>query len=191
MQILSNHTPLVLVSSVLFALIFPIVLLAIKNRYLKCAFFCGYILLILYLTIISRNQGDEVKIQLTPFWSYALLNDSQYRSQIYLNILLFVPFGCLLQALFKSRLTTHLILAMALSVLIESLQYLLRIGMCEFDDVFHNVLGAAIGFEYWKLILPFERKLDSYLWTTIAFALEDWKIKIKALKNRINNWWKR
>ena len=32
-----------------------------------------------------------------------------------------------------------------LSALIEKLQLVSRRGLCEFDDIFHNILGAAIG----------------------------------------------
>ena len=191
MQILSNHTPLVLVLSTLVALIFPITLSATKKRYIKCACFCGYILLILYLTIISRNQNAEVKIQLTPFWSYALLNDSQYRSQIILNILLFIPFGCLLQSLYKSRLTTHLILTVVLSVTIETLQYFLKIGMCEFDDVFHNALGSAIGFGYWKLLLRYGSKFYSHVRSFFSATLKAAKNGINKAKIRFQKWWKK
>lgn len=37
-----------------------------------------------------------------------------------------------------------------LSSLIEVLQFVFKKGLCELDDVFHNVLGCMIG--YWCLI---------------------------------------
>lgn len=40
--------------------------------------------------------------------------------------------------------------ALAFSVFIEATQYFTGRGLCEFDDVFHNTLGACIGFIIWK-----------------------------------------
>ena len=37
------------------------------------------------------------------------------------------------------------------SVMIETLQFVLRRGFTEFDDVFHNVVGAVTG--YWVYVL--------------------------------------
>jgi glycopeptide antibiotics resistance protein len=36
------------------------------------------------------------------------------------------------------------------SAAIEITQYFTGRGLCEFDDVFHNTLGACIGFIIWK-----------------------------------------
>lgn len=33
---------------------------------------------------------------------------------------------------------------------LEITQYFTGRGLCEFDDVFHNTLGACIGFIIWK-----------------------------------------
>ena len=38
------------------------------------------------------------------------------------------------------------------SILIELLQFIFKRGFAEFDDVFHNVLGCAIGFGVYVLI---------------------------------------
>jgi glycopeptide antibiotics resistance protein len=50
-----------------------------------------------------------------------------------------------------------LIFSFALSMSIEIMQLVLRRGLCEFDDVFHNTLGCLLG--YWAVGL-FARVVD-------------------------------
>ena len=42
--------------------------------------------------------------------------------------------------------------SLSLSIMIELLQFILKRGLCETDDVIHNVLGAAIGFGIYCII---------------------------------------
>ena len=74
--------------------------------------------------------------ELIPFWSYG---ESVHRSQLVLNIIMFLPVG-LLSGSWKS-----VGLAAGDSGLIELTQLLSLRGICEFDDVIHNTLGTAIG----------------------------------------------
>ena len=65
---------------------------------------------------------------------------------IILNILLYYPLGYLLPILFPKLKTKHVILIGCLcSIATEAIQYLLKMGWCETDDVIHNTLGTAIG----------------------------------------------
>ena len=59
------------------------------------------------------------------------------------NILLFVPFGAILYRLRKHAKV--LLVAVAVSVGIEVVQYFMGIGLCELDDVVSNCLGAGMG----------------------------------------------
>ena len=94
------------------------------------------------------------------FWSYReWLSGNpkgvQYIRQNLSNILFFVSFGFLIPA--KTWKSTLLISA-AFTVFIETSQYLFRLGLCELDDVLCNVLGAAIGFLLYRLVLKWKRK---------------------------------
>ncbi len=53
--------------------------------------------------------------------------------------------GSALIGILKGRPASILYL-MLFSIAIEALQYSLRVGLCEFDDVFNNTLGSAIGY---------------------------------------------
>ena len=100
----------------------------------------GYILLILVETVLIRKpfQGEHIKLEL--FWSWRAWNVQ--RGQIIANVIMFIPIGILVGWLWKWR---GLFVAAGLSVGIEILQLVTSRGLCEFDDVFHNMIGAVIG----------------------------------------------
>ena len=64
------------------------------------------------------------------------------QNQILANIIMFVPVGVLVGWIWRWR---GLWVAAGLSVGIEILQLITARGLCEFDDVIHNMVGAAIG----------------------------------------------
>ena len=64
------------------------------------------------------------------------------KEQILANVIMFLPVGMLIGLLWKWR---GLWVAAGLSVGIEILQLVTSRGLCEFDDVFHNMVGAIIG----------------------------------------------
>ena len=69
------------------------------------------------------------------------------------NLVLFLPMGIFLPALFPSlRRWYRTILATALIVVcMEVLQLITRTGSCDVDDLILNVLGCAIGYLIWFL----------------------------------------
>ena len=55
---------------------------------------------------------------------------------------MFLPIGVIAGRIWRWR---GLWVAAGLSVVIEVLQLITARGLCEFDDVMHNMIGAAIG----------------------------------------------
>lgn len=78
------------------------------------------------------------------------------------NVVLFVPEGVLLPALFRPlrKKWRCLLVFGAAVILVELLQLLLRVGSCDIDDLMLNCLGAGIGFSAWKKIDCKEKKPD-------------------------------
>lgn len=64
------------------------------------------------------------------------------KEQILANVIMFLPVGVLVGWIWRWR---GLWVAAGLSVGIEILQLITARGLCEFDDVFHNMIGAVIG----------------------------------------------
>lgn len=67
-------------------------------------------------------------------------------SEVFGNILLFVPFGFLIKCIYpKKRSQTVILYGLLLSVGIELTQLFLQIGICDIDDVILNTSGVAVG----------------------------------------------
>jgi glycopeptide antibiotics resistance protein len=100
----------------------------------------GYAVLLLAETVLIRKpfQGEHIKLEL--FWSWRAWNVQ--RGQILTNGIMFVPVGVLAGRIWRWR---GLWVAAGLSAAIEILQLITARGLCEFDDVIHNMVGAAIG----------------------------------------------
>lgn len=118
---------------------------AVMGRNGKLAFLIAYILFIVVMTVLFREKGN-VRYQLEVFWSYGqFLTSRALRQEIIHNIWLFVPLGALL---YDPSHPHRWIWAVGLSVLIEVVQLVFGIGLCEFDDVISNGLGAVLGYGF-------------------------------------------
>ena len=74
---------------------------------------------------------------------------------IILNILLFVPFGYLTPMFLRKidRWWKIALIGVLVSVGIEIIQLITRLGYADVDDLINNTLGALIGYGLYKLIL--------------------------------------
>lgn len=130
----------------------------VKNQPSKFANTCGLLLtvyaaVLLYLALMGRTT--EIRsVHTTPFWSYisvlTVYNTFDILEQIFENILVFIPLGILFPEalhLRGKRCTVPLTIGAGalLSFVIELGQFTYAIGCTEFDDLFNNTLGCAIG----------------------------------------------
>ena len=71
--------------------------------------------------------------------------------QILGNVAVFIPVGVLAGRLWKwkglwvAAGLSIVIFGFLFFILIEATQYIFCLGLCEFDDLIHNMIGAAIG----------------------------------------------
>ena len=111
-----------------------------------------WMLLVWGITVLFRETNAERAITLIPLSSYFDYAENSYLMEKaainILNVVLFLPVGLLLGCGFKNMTWKWtFIIATALSISIELLQLIFKKGLCETDDVIHNVLGALIGYE--------------------------------------------
>ena len=117
----------------------------------------AYILFILMETIIGRKVGVE-RVELVPFWSYS---HSELRMEIVLNYILFIPLGVLLYLCFGEKLGLRVVIAgLLLSVSIEIVQLVFRIGLFEFDDMIGNTVGCLIGAVIGKATRELKKRIE-------------------------------
>lgn len=108
-----------------------------------------YLFLIFSSTVFLREAGENRKYELMPFWSYA--KPELYMENI-MNVVVFIPIGLLLGFVFKvQRWRIVVIVGVFISLSIEALQFSLKRGCTEFDDVMHNTLGCLIGYGLYAL----------------------------------------
>ena len=116
-----------------------------------------WIIFVLGMAVIFRGNRAERSINLLPLSSYFDYGVHSYlMEKVALNILnmaLFIPIGFLLGC-GSSNLTWKraLVIGAMLSVFIELLQFIFCKGLCEVDDVIHNVLGCMIGYGVVRLL---------------------------------------
>lgn len=121
---------------------------------------CGLILSV-YLTVLlggtllNRAPGREYTMELVLFWSYhraIVTRSAALFWQIVYNVIVFIPWGILFSVKWPRMKNIRWIAgsAMIFSFLIEVAQLVFKLGLFEFDDVFHNTLGALIGYGIWR-----------------------------------------
>jgi glycopeptide antibiotics resistance protein len=103
----------------------------------------------------------------TPFRSigyYLSGNEPFYVCFINLtgNIFLFLPYGFLLPLLFKkcSRFLFLLLICIATSFAIETLQFITRAGIFDVDDILLNAAGGVLGYGFLQLFLQLMAKVN-------------------------------
>ena len=116
-----------------------------------------WVLLVLAIAVVCRQSGVGHRVSLVPLSSYfAIAENSYFREAAAINILnvvMFVPVGLLLGCGFRGMTWRRVLcVAVVLSVGIEVLQLLLRRGLCETDDVLHNVVGTVMGYGIARLL---------------------------------------
>lgn len=106
--------------------------------------FVVYIILVLFVTLGSREKSSEKEYCLIPLYSYyAYLHGATEKlRESMMNILLFYPLGLLGGAVFGKK---SILMGTCLSMGIEAFQYIFHLGYAEVDDVIHNTIGMAIG----------------------------------------------
>lgn len=104
-------------------------------------------ILLLKLGVHFSYMTDR-RANLIPFNGSSILT-----SENILNVLIFVPLGIYVAILFKGwTFRKKLLLLFLISLLIEGLQFILRIGAFDVTDVITNTLGGVIGLLLFKAI---------------------------------------
>ena len=133
------------------------------RRRILSSLFWPYILIVLSLTLLDRAAGSTYKYNLELFWSYNDYNAAggwKMGKEVVNNILMLLPFGILCPLLLdasgkegKSHRT--ILYAFLLSLAIELLQLVTKRGLFEFDDIYHNTMGAVEGYYIYLFLTSF------------------------------------
>lgn len=143
-------------------------------RIIGILLFIIYITLLAHLLFFSENYGRvagagrEYRYNLAPFAE--ILRFWTYRDQIGLqavvenlagNVLGFIPFGFMLPVIAGASCSGWFItfLGFSLSLLVETLQLLTRVGSFDVDDLLLNTTGVFLGYLMFVICNRIRRKM--------------------------------
>ena len=133
-------------------------------RYSSVLLLIEYIFLIFCSTVIFRTTGEVRQYDFHPFWSY---DRPDLLIENIMNVIVFIPVGMILGSwsrndswlrvkgswsrngswfMVKGSWFVALMIGCGISVTIEALQFLLKRGFSEVDDVMHNTIGCIAGY---------------------------------------------
>ena len=139
-DILIDHPFIVVAAGII--LTFAVMMMKDHSR---TAFLVIYMLFIVLMTLGFREMGYS-RGRFEVFWSYKqFFTSDRIRLEILYNIWLFVPLGAVLYIPGDKFMW---VLATLLAFMIELIQFDTGMGLCEFDDVISNTLGALIGYMF-------------------------------------------
>ncbi len=130
------------------------------------ALFMIYLIVLFKITIFRDRISGAQSFNLIPFTTIAEYLKSAISgikitgiANLLGNLILFFPLGYVAALLFPKmrKLTRILILVFGFSVAIEIVQYILRCGTADIDDVILNTLGGIAGYGIYALFSRFPK----------------------------------
>lgn len=123
--------------------------------------FALYILLLVYFLFFSEAYGRTVKpeqayrynlipfVEIRRFWTHReQLGNVAFLANLFGNVLGFVPFGFILPVI-SGRMRKGFLIGLsglALSMSVEIIQLISKVGSFDVDDMILNTLGAVLGY---------------------------------------------
>jgi len=142
-----------------------------ENKLVMWVCFIAYLLLLVYVVFFSSVFGREdqsiYRYNLTLFheieryygvgirtgsWNLFLLN-------VVGNVCVFIPWGIFLPKLFQKcrKMPLVLLLSFELSLVVESIQLIARVGCFDVDDLLLNTIGGLLGYLFYKILFVMTR----------------------------------
>ena len=123
--------------------------------------FVVYVILLIYFLFFAEEYGRVAQaeqvyrynlvpfVEIRRFWKYReQLGMFAVFSNIFGNVICFLPFGFILPVIFR-RMNNGFLICISgfiLSLTVEVIQLVTKVGCFEVDDMILNTLGAALGY---------------------------------------------
>lgn len=127
-----------------------------KRNLLKWVCFLAYLLFLSYIVFYNRIERNEYRYNLVLFqeigrYYYLGMNTGNWRLFIFNvigNIVVFMPVGMFLPSLFSRcrNILFTTILSFEISLCVELVQLITRVGSFDVDDLLLNTIGGVCGF---------------------------------------------
>lgn len=128
----------------------------------KLVFFSYALFLIYILFFISSRLSTYNNINLIPFATinryfrfFEYFTFINWFLNIFGNIIIFIPFGFLLPIIttYFNRLWKVLSITLIVTISVEMIQYVTKVGELDIDDVILNTLGSIVGYIMYKIMV--------------------------------------
>lgn len=138
-------------------------------KFLFIIYMCVLVYVVFFAEAMGRTPQDGYVYNLTPlkeikrFMKYIWDNDALgrvARLNIFGNIIAFIPFGIYLPYTSESKLgfISTFLYTFSLSLTIELVQLITKVGSCDVDDIILNALGGVIGYILWYIYTKLRKK---------------------------------
>ena len=117
--------------------------------------------LLLIIVLFNRSRLNEKIISDIDYiikWKNLIFTNRIVFINLIGNILLFIPLGAILSSFNKIGLIKKILLAIVTIIVLEALQYILRLGVFDIIDIICNMIGVVIGIVF--LSIPLTEKLS-------------------------------
>lgn len=126
-----------------------------------------YIIVIFYFVLLSERYGRNtgyttshvnlvVFQEIKRFWTYRhLLSAEAVITNVFGNIFAFSPFGFMIPVVIERRKALFLAVfaTFIFSLVIETSQLFMRVGVFDVDDLLMNTIGGFLGYLVYRILL--------------------------------------
>ena len=145
-----------------------------KIRFLSVLLFILYVLLLVYFLFFSEEYGRVTAeervyrynlvpfVEIRRFWIYRKqLGMFALITNLFGNVIGFLPFGFILPVILERMRSGWLIIlaGFGLSVTVEVIQLITKVGCFDVDDMILNTAGAALGYLLFFICNHLRRKI--------------------------------
>ena len=147
-----------------------------KIRFLSVLLFILYVLLLVYFLFFSEEYGRVIAeervyrynlvpfVEIRRFWIYRKqLGMFALITNLFGNVIGFIPYGFILPVIAHKCRNSLFIVAsgFSLSLLVETVQLIAKVGCFDVDDLFLNTLGGLLGYVTYFIIKTIRNGKDN------------------------------
>jgi glycopeptide antibiotics resistance protein len=147
--------------------------------------------ILLFKLGVRFSYMENRSVNLIPFSEFLILNGKIDFGELIMNVIIFVPFGIYAGVLFKRRMFgKSLFFFFLLSLIIEGLQFIFRLGAFDITDIITNTLGGVIGLMIFKAIEKvFKNSVKAQKFINITASIGTVLMILFLLLLKTNNLW--
>jgi glycopeptide antibiotics resistance protein len=136
-------------------------------------------------------MGKVSTLNLIPFSKPSILKGKTDISEIILNVVIFMPLGLYVGILFERWIfAKKLFLIFFISLIIEVLQFILRLGAADITDIITNTFGGIVGLMIFKAIEKlFNNKVKAQKFINVIATIGTTLIILFLILLKTNNPW--